>query len=148
MNKFIAIVSMLALFAFQSIQAQVYTAASVMTNSVIAGSLTNYYNGVTSLASLRLGNMVPPRLVGVQASVTGSTGTNVQDVVFVFKRSVDGTTYNTIGDWRVTVPIYGTTNNTVVTNWDIGAVGYLKLYAVENVSTNYITNVSCKVSIK
>lgn len=147
MNKILSAIIGLALMV-SAASAQVYNAQSMMTNSVIAGSLTNYYSSVASLAALRNGNMVPPRLVGVQMNVTGSVGTNVQNVTFVFKRSVDGTTYNTIGDWRVDVPIYGTTNNTVVTNWDVGGVGYLKLYAVENVSTNYITNVACKVSIK
>lgn len=147
MNKILSVFIGLALMATAA-NAQVYNAQSMMTNSVIAGSLTNYYASVASLAALRNGNMTPPVEVGVQCQLTGSTGTNVQNVVFVFKRSVDGTTYNTIGDWRVTVPIYGTTNNTVVTNWNVGGVGYLQLYAVENVSTNYITNVACKVSIK
>lgn len=75
-------------------------------------------------------------------------GAGTDDCVFTFKKSVDGTTYATIGGPTFTIAANGTNAVCLVTNWACEGVGYLKLDSVQNGVAEVMTNIAVYYSTK
>src|SRR5437762_13186454 len=84
---------------------------------------------------------------GVQITFNASAASN-SNLVFTFKRSVDNTQYDTVGQ-TVTVVGNGATTVSVLTNLASYGANYIKLttYAWDDPAT-YITNLSVKYGVK
>lgn len=138
---FIAILSAVAVFAaVPQAEAQVYGTTTLLdggTNNV-ATTATNAYTKLI-VAEKRAE-------VGLLLSFKG-TGADTGVVTLVLQRSLDNSTWSTTTQ-RYAVTANGTSTVTFVTNVTAGAVGYLRVAAIENACTNAITNVVVKYSLK
>jgi hypothetical protein len=85
--------------------------------------------------------------VGVQITANASAA-SVSNLVFTFRRSVDGSQYDTVGQ-TVTFVGNGTNTKSILTNLPSSGARYIKLttYAWDDEGT-YITNLSVKYAIK
>lgn len=131
----------LAFFAIYFGTAQVPTSASetVYTGSSCAATTTVTKNLVIDCSK--------QASVGVLISQKCS-GASVSNMVYTFVRSVDGSTYDTIGT-TVTVTGNGTNQKSVLTNLPSYGANYIKLttYAWDDPAT-YCTNMSMSYGVK
>lgn len=119
-----------------SLVAQV-PATMIRTNQQIAVTITNQtaytYAGTNSVDATRYSQ------VALQLSF-GGTNASTGNAIAVFKRSCDGTNYETAAPIVWTVPITGLTPVLVVTNLNLDAIGYLKLWYITNSTDADLTN--------
>lgn len=139
------IVAYLVLLAFTALftanaMAQQY---AVTTVSYVGGLTTNQVVTTDSAAI----TLTKYEDVGLYFSFVGD-GAATDNVVFTFKKSIDGSNYATIGGPAFAIPATGTTAVHWVTNFNAGPVGYLKLDSVANGAAVNLTNLVIKYSLK
>jgi hypothetical protein len=141
MKKILTIISVLGLFA-SAVNAQTYAAQSVTVTNAIAASSTENLNQVIDCRK--------QKDVAIQISFKmSSSGTGNQ--TFVFDRSVDGSTWNSLAADKTTVVVAatGATLSTTVTNLNTYGAGFLRLVSWQNGQAGqYATNTSVKYGIK
>jgi len=86
----------------------------------------------------------------VSIQVSGKLDDAGTDVTAVkFARSVDGVTYETTPSMVISLTHAGTTTTACLSNWNVGAVGYIKCVAISNAAaTANLTNLVIKVTTK
>lgn len=82
--------------------------------------------------------------VGLQITFQGSHAADTGAMTFLFKQSLDGTTYSTLVPISISGAVNGTTAVCITTNVTLNHVGYLKLDSVQNAATNAVTNLVIK----
>lgn len=127
-------------------QAQSYNLVSILTpptggTNNIAASTTN-----SSTYAVRLDAPIKSQHIGLQATFK-LTGSGTSASVFVFDKSLDGANWET-GAYRLSATANGTSSVTAVTNFQVGAIGYLRLSSIENPNGTAMTNIVVKYSQK
>lgn len=87
------------------------------------------------------------RNIGIYAQAQG-TNTSTSAITAVFNQSADGLNFDTLTPRVVTWALNNTTVASTTTNWDIGAIGYLKLAYITNAAGTGISNVVVQVALK
>jgi len=123
-----------------AVSAQQYTLTTLLsaTNTVAASTSSNY----TASATLTKHDNVALLLSFTHA------GAGTDACTFTFDRSLDGSTWETTGNWVVSVAANGNTQVNVVTNLSLGAVGYLRIRTIDNGVAEDMTNIVVKVATK
>jgi hypothetical protein len=133
-----------ALFATASIAfAQQYTVTTLTlaTNGVPAASTDA--GDSSAFTTTKYDN------VAVQVQAKGANASSAGAVTFSFITSVDGTSYESVATRTLALALSGTSTITACTNWNLGAMGYIKLTSVQNADSTYlITNIVVKCSSK
>jgi len=116
--------------------------------SALSYTLTPVLAGVTETNPVQVATVTKYEDVSIQVSgKLDAAGTDVTKVKFA--RSVDGVNYETTPSMIISLTHAGTVTTSVVSNWNIGAVGYLKCVAVTNAAaTANLTNLTIRVSTK
>lgn len=124
-------------------QASAQTYGTIALTAVTNSILPSAAETTTAVIDLR-GN----RNVAVDARFQGD-GSGTANATFAFVPSLNGTTFETTKVYALVAPANGTTAVHVMTNWDFGAYGYLKLAFVTNAhATVTLTNVAVTVALK
>ena len=85
----------------------------------------------------------------VLAFTSRLSAAGTSNLVYTFSRSIDGTYYDAITKYTITIPATGTTTNTYATNLNIGGFQYLRLDSIDNFnSSGVLTNYAIRYSIK
>lgn len=82
---------------------------------------------------------------------TAAADTSTGVITLLFSRSLDGTKYETTPRLSYIIPHNSTTVQVGVTNFpaaNIGAAKYLKLYSIQNGTTNTLTNIVVRIGVK
>lgn len=121
--------------------------------SVINLSATNSI-AVNTTISENMGNAVNlerHKTCGIEARFQGSAA-GTTDVIYLFRLSSDGTTYETGSTFKFSLAQNGTTAVVGVTNvpeTHLGAFKYMKLYSVQNQDADAVlTNHSVRIILK
>lgn len=131
-----------ALLALATAQAQTYAAQSVSVPATIAGATTT---NVAKTIDVRRQDTT-----GLQISFN-MTDTTTSNVVAILEKSLDGSTWGTESNSKLTItmPSTGTTQYTIVTNLSNAGAGYWRLYSLQNThATLAVSNLTIKYSIK
>ena len=85
----------------------------------------------------------------LQYNLTANTSLG-SNVVFSFTASPDGTNFNSTAPANLvfTLPSNGTNTVTLVTNVNLGSLGYLELFSIANTATNVATNINVQAWVK
>lgn len=75
-------------------------------------------------------------------------GAGTSNIVFTLQRSLDRTTFETAQNYKFTVAASGTNSVDILTNINVGSVGFLRLNTIENTATNIMTNVVVNYTLK
>jgi hypothetical protein len=136
------VVAGLALTAGIAIAAQ-YTASTLSISFAGAGLAAVTETNPATVVTLT-------KYEDVTIQVSGKLDDAGTDVTKVkFSRSVDGTTYETTPSMVMSLTHAGTTTTSCISNWNIGAVGYIKCVAISNAAaTANLTNLVIKVTTK
>jgi len=109
----------------------------IRTNQQIATTITNgtayTYAGTNYVDCSRYSR------VGLEFSA-GGTNASSGSHTLVFKRSMDGTNYETTAGIVWTITSSGTTPFRLMTNWDVGNYNYVKLFYITNSIDADLTN--------
>lgn len=144
MKRFTCLIAVLIALVCSNAFAAQYTSIELLgsTNVIEQTGISNY----TSFAGL---TKFEDAALNIQFKASGA---GVSNVVFVFARSVDGSTKETVAPLAIAIPGNGTTLVNYITNFPntyIGSAGYLHLSTItNNFQGAYITNISVKVYTK
>jgi hypothetical protein len=87
--------------------------------------------------------------VGIFFAFTGvGEDANPENVTLVFKRGLDGSLIESAETFRIDLAADSTNRVNIYTNLTVGREQLLRLVAVENANTNWLTNVVVTYSIK
>lgn len=75
-------------------------------------------------------------------------GAGTSNIVFNLQRSLDRTTYESAQNYKFTLVASGTNTVNLLTNINVGSVGFLRLNTIENTATNIMTNVVVNYTLK
>ena len=85
----------------------------------------------------------------VLAFTSRLSAAGTSNLVYTFSRSIDGTYYDAITKYTITIPATGTTTNTYSTNLNVGGFMYLRLDSIDNFNaTGVLTNYAIRYSVK
>lgn len=126
--------------------AQLYGAVELVNGGTnnIAGATTNAYGTAYLIDCSKINNL------SLSISEQALQNTNLTTNVFVFKQSLDGTTNTTetVGTWKIQLPLTGNTQAVITTNIAVNGVGYLYLDSGQNFSLTAVTNLIVFYGIK
>lgn len=112
------------------------TPASVATNTT----------WTTGSASINLHGLYPKATqLGLQVNFKLVSDTGNSNIVFTIQKSIDDSTWDTLG--TITKASNGSNTVTVVTNYNVGAMGYFRISQVDNVNdvaSGTLTNIVVK----
>lgn len=122
------------------------TPSIIISNGVPVFSTNTIVTSITNIPGMV--NLTHSRMAAVQASFTsGSTGTFTNTLTLPFYQCIDGST-NAYPAFTLTGTCTNNAIQTIGTNYDLGANGYLLLYYVGWGGTNWGTNFNFKVGAK
>lgn len=135
-----------AAFTFDASAQSSYGEVSLLAGGTnnIAAAQTNTYSG--KLVSAKLGDEV-----GLFVSLKGVAATpGVPVATFVFDKSLDGVNFPTDTGNRFSfdVLLSGTSERSVVTNLNLGAIGFLRLREIRSTNSVALTNITVTAAVK
>lgn len=139
MKKFtlIAILAIVCSFAYHA-SAQAYSPITLSVPSTLS-------NGTTNLASAPVIGPLKQQNVAVAVDLTATAkATNT----FTFYRSVDGLKWDAGTTYTLTAITSDGSEACTVSNYNVGGIGYLKLYSIQTASAGTVTNNSVKYGLK
>lgn len=110
--------------------------------NAVPGQTTNSYGAGYDIDVTRRNNL------GLFLNFQAQSGTNISNVTFVFKHSLDQTTFTTTNLTRISLAGFGTNAVNFATNVTTGGIGYWRLDSIENLNGTAITNVIVQYSQK
>lgn len=105
---------------------------------------------LTTAVATNIGTIIDCRYnrnVGIYVQAAGSNTTTAA-ITAVFNQSLDGVNFDSLTPRVVTFALINTTTAGTTTNYDVGAIGFLKLAYVTNAAAVGVSNLVVQYSLK